>query len=207
MRIRKIEAFDETSDDWNASVEQVEQFFIANEIRNEERVAVVLSLMGDKTTTKSVCPRKPSSLSFKDILETFQQHLLPKPLLIAEQFLSTEEANSKVKLLVLTMLVIVMDVHSKWPEVFPVAMTNTTRTIEELRKLFTALGLPKQLVSDNGPQFIANEFRAFLRSIGIKHVRSATCHPSTNGLTECFVETFKQALRVTLPESLSLRSC
>ena len=90
--------------------------------------------------------------------------------------------------------------HSNWPEVFPVALTNTTRTTEELRKLFTAHGLPKQLVSDNGPQFNANEFRAFMRSNGIKHIRSATCHPSTNGLAECFVEMFKQALRVTLPE-------
>lgn len=179
MRIRKIDAFDETSDDWNASVEQVEQFFIAIEIRNEERVALVLSLMGDKTTAKSVCPRKPSSFSFKDILETFQQHLLPKLLVIAELFLSTEDANSKVKLLVLTMFVIVMDAHFKWSEVFPRALTNTTRTIEELRKLFTAHGLPKQLVSDNGPQLIANEFRAFMRSNGIKHIRSATCHPST----------------------------
>ena len=153
MRIRKIDAFDETSDDWNASVEKVEQFFIANEIRNEERVAVVLSLMGDKTTAKSVCPRKPSSLSFKDILETFQQHLLPKPLLIAEQFLSTEEANLKVKLLVLTMFVIVMDAHFKWPEVFPVALTNTTRTIEELRsKLFTAHGLPCLLYTSPSPR-------------------------------------------------------
>ena len=98
--------------------------------------------------------------------------------------------------------------HSNWPEVFPVALTNTTRTIEELRKLFTAYGLPKQLVSDNRPQFNANEFRAFMRSNGIKHIRSATCHPSTNGLAECFVAMFKQALRVTLPErkSLSIRS-
>ena len=40
MPIGKIEAFDETSDDWNAYVERVEQYFIANEIIDEKRVAV-----------------------------------------------------------------------------------------------------------------------------------------------------------------------
>lgn len=36
---------------------------------------------------RNLCaPEKPSSLPFKDIVETLQQHLSPKPLLIAEQF-------------------------------------------------------------------------------------------------------------------------
>lgn len=56
------------------------------------------------------------------------------------------------------MFLVVVDAHSKWPEAIPMAATNTTTTIEEPRKLFSARGLPEQLVSDNGPQFIANEF-------------------------------------------------
>ena len=84
------------------------------------------------------------------------------------------------------------------------ATTNTTRTTQELRKLFNAHGLPEQLVSDNGPQFIANEFRAFMKSNGIKHIRSAPYHPATNGLAERFVQTFKQALHATIPERKSL---
>ena len=52
---------------------------------------------------------------------------------------------------------IVVDAHSKWLEVILMALISTTTTIEELRKLFTVRGLPKQLVSDNGPQFIAEE--------------------------------------------------
>ena len=49
MPIGKIEAFDETNDDWNAYVERIEQFFIANEIKDNKQVAVMLSLMGNKT--------------------------------------------------------------------------------------------------------------------------------------------------------------
>ena len=53
-----------------------------------------------------------------------------------------------------TMFLIVVDVHSKWPEVIPMTTTTASRTIEELRKLFATHGLPEQLVSDNGPRRI-----------------------------------------------------
>ena len=49
MPIGKIEAFDETNDDCNAYVERIEQYFIANEIKDNKQVAVMLSLMGNKT--------------------------------------------------------------------------------------------------------------------------------------------------------------
>ena len=62
-------------------------------------------------------------------------------------------------------------------------MSSTTfeRTINELRQLFSSFGLPDQLVSDNGPQFVSTEFSEFLRLNGIKHFRSAPYHPATNG--------------------------
>ena len=89
MSIGKIEAFDETTDNWDAYVERVEQYFIANEIKKEKQAALILSLMGNKTFIflRSLCaPEKPSSLSFDAIFAILQQHLCPKPLLIAERF-------------------------------------------------------------------------------------------------------------------------
>ena len=50
------------------------------------------------------------------------------------------------------MFLVVVDSHSKWLEVVLVQSTNTEKTLEALRYLFT-----KQLVSDNGPQFVSNE--------------------------------------------------
>jgi len=107
-----------------------------------------------------------------------------------------------------TMFLIVVDAHTKWPEVIRMTSTSATRTIEELRKLFTAHSLPEQPVSDNGPQFVTDEFRAFMKSNGIKHIKSAPYHPATNVLAERFVQTFKQALRAVMTEKkpLSLRS-
>ena len=76
MPIGKIEAFDETNDDCNAYVERIEQYFIANEIKDNKQVAVMLSLMGNKTyglLSNLAAPAKPSSLSFKTIVETLQK--------------------------------------------------------------------------------------------------------------------------------------
>ena len=72
-------------------------------------------------------------------------------------------------------------------------MTSTTAnaTIEALRALFARYGLPHELVSDNGPQFVAGEFKSFLKMNCIKHTLCPPYHPSTNGLAERHVQTFK----------------
>ena len=93
------------------------------------------------------------------------------------------------------MLLVVVDAHSKWPEVFPMVSTTAPATIRVLRSLFATYGLPRQVVSDNGPQFISEEFKQFLASNGVKHIKSSPYHPSTNGAAERFIRTLKRALK------------
>lgn len=73
--------------------------------------------------------------------------------------------------------------------------TTASSTIRVLRNLFSRYGLPMEVVSDNGPQFTADEFAMFLRENGIKHIRSAVKHPASNGEVERLVQTFKKALK------------
>ena len=47
-------------------------------------------------------------------------------------------------------------------------------------------------MSDNGLQFVAHEFAEFLRVNGVKHIRVAPYHPSSNGVVERLVQSFKQ---------------
>ena len=107
-----------------------------------------------------------------------------------------------------------VDAHSKWPEVYIMNSTTTTKTLEVLRQFFSAYGLTEQLVTDNGPQFTSEEFLAFVKCNGIKHVRTTPYHPSSNGLAERFVLSLKQSLKTTKHLSsrvsnflLSYRSC
>ena len=90
---------------------------------------------------------------------------------------------------------LVVDAHFKWSEVWEMKSITAAKTIEVLRQLFSSYGLPEQVVSDNGPQFTADEFTEFMKVNGIKHIRSTPYHPSTNGLVERFVQTFKRAMR------------
>ena len=89
---------------------------------------------------------------------------------------------------------IIVDAHSKWPEVFEMTSTTISKTIDILRQMFAAYGLPDQLVSDNGPQFSSEEFQFFVKHNGIKHSRTAPYHPATNGAAERFVQTLKKSI-------------
>ena len=101
---------------------------------------------------------------------------------------------------------LVLDAHSKWPEIVEMNSTTSQRTIAELCKTFAAHGLPQQLVSDNGPQFISDEFATFMKSNGIKHIRCAPYHPASNGAVERLVQTFKKAMKTSTDTSFALAS-
>jgi len=40
------------------------------------------------------------------------------------------------------------------------------------------------MISDNGPQFIAKDFKEFIRVTGITHVRTSPYYPQSNGKLE-----------------------
>ena len=70
-------------------------------------------------------------------------------------------------------------------------------TIKALREIFCRFGLPRVIVSDNGPQFIASEFKDFCTANNITHIRATPYHPKTNGLAERAVRTFKERFSAT----------
>ena len=102
------------------------------------------------------------------------------------------------------MFLVAVDAHSKWPEVFVMKETTDTKTIE-VHVIFARFGLPEQVVIDNGPQLVSEDFSHFLKSKGIKHIRCAPYHPASNGLAEHFVQSLKMALKLTVNSGLSLQ--
>lgn len=60
-----------------------------------------------------------------------------------------------------------------------------------------------RIISDNGPQFIAKDFKAFIRAAGMTHVRTSPYYPQSNGKLERWHKTLKvTALRPNAPQSL-----
>ena len=82
---------------------------------------------------------------------------------------------------------VIVDAYSKHPEVVNMSNTTAIETVKVLREIFSRHGLPEMIVSDNGPQFISDEFRKFCDMNGICHRRSAPYKPSTNGQAERIV--------------------
>jgi putative transposase len=60
-----------------------------------------------------------------------------------------------------------------------------------------------RIISDNGPQFIAWEFKQFIRLCGMTHVRTSPYYPQSNGKMERWFKTLKgECIRVKTPLSL-----
>lgn len=49
-----------------------------------------------------------------------------------------------------------------------------------------------RVISDNGPQFIARDFKHFIRLCGMQHVRTSPYYPQSNGKIERWHQTLKQ---------------
>ena len=91
-----------------------------------------------------------------------------------------------------SMFLIVVDAFSKWIDAIIMGKITSAATIEQLQHVFSTHGLPKTIVTDNGPSFVSAEFERFCRVNGLRHSISAPYHPSTNGLAERAVQTVKQ---------------
>lgn len=102
------------------------------------------------------------------------------------------------------MFLIIVDAYSKWMDVVMMTSTTSENTINALRYLFSSYGLPVEIVSDNGPQFVSEEFEIFLKENGVRHIRSAPYHPASNGEAERAVRTFKQAMKNMASETGTL---
>ena len=89
MTIGKMDVFDETQESWETYVERVQHFFAANDVDDQHKVPMLLSLIRSKTCSllkDLLLPEKPAENNFDEIVSTLQKHLNPKPLEIAKHF-------------------------------------------------------------------------------------------------------------------------
>ncbi len=69
-------------------------------------------------------------------------------------------------------------------------------------------GVGPRIISDNGPQFIAKEFKAFVKLCGMTHVRTSPFYPQSNGKVERFHKSYKmECVRPKTPLSLDDARC
>jgi transposase InsO family protein len=73
---------------------------------------------------------------------------------------------------------------TKWIKAKPVASITTTKIIKFVSEITHHFGVPNNIITDNGTQFIAREFIGFCDNVGIKVNYASVSHPQSNGQVE-----------------------
>jgi putative transposase len=64
-------------------------------------------------------------------------------------------------------------------------------------------GARPRVISDNGPQFVARDFKEFIRLVGLTHVRTSPYYPQSNGKKERWYGSLKrECLRPACPATV-----
>ena len=99
---------------------------------------------------------------------------------------------------------LVVDYFSRYPEIYKLRTTNSSEVIKLMKTTFSRFGIPEVVFSDNGPQYVSQEFKDFGRSYGFQHVTSSPHYPQSNGQAERTVKTIKQLLSSAEDQDLAL---
>ena len=94
---------------------------------------------------------------------------------------------------------ILVDIFSGWPEVIKIANRKATSIKQILRTIFLRNGVPKTLVSDNAPEFYAENLCSWQKRIGCFPYKTPSYHSQSNRIAERMVQTLKMRLRVFSP--------
>ena len=105
-----------------------------------------------------------------------------------------------------TKYLLVIDYFSRYVEIAKLTSTYSGVVIGHLKTIFSRFGILEGVVSDNGPQFVSHEMKAFAVSYNFEHVTSSPRYPQGNGLAERAVQTMKNMLTTKDDVNLCLLS-
>lgn len=99
----------------------------------------------------------------------------------------------------------ILDGYSRYVVHWEIRPQMTTADVEIIlqraKELFP--GVQPRIISDNGPQFIAKDFKEFIRFCGMTHVRTSPFYPQSNGKIERWHQSLKkECIRPKTPSSV-----
>jgi hypothetical protein len=79
-------------------------------------------------------------------------------------------------------LIVAVDYYTKWIELEPLASLASIKVQNFVfRQIICRIGIPAEVICDNGTQFIDKEFREMLVGLYIKQYFASVEHPQSNG--------------------------
>jgi len=97
-------------------------------------------------------------------------------------------------------IMVVLDHLSKQAHVIPMTSDVTASGVAQLFRdhIWKLHGLPEEVISDQGTQFVSSFMHNLSQLLGIKVAASTTYHPQTDGQTERFNQEVEQFLQLFL---------
>ncbi|XP_075697048.1 uncharacterized protein LOC142662718 [Rhinoderma darwinii] len=89
----------------------------------------------------------------------------------------------------------VVDYATRYPEAVALSSITAMKVAEALVTIFTRVGFPSEILSDQGTQFMSDLVQSLWHTCGVRAIRTTPYHPQTNGLCERFNGTLKNMLR------------
>ena len=89
---------------------------------------------------------------------------------------------------------LVVNYMSHFPIIHQLTSMTAKVVTEHLKAIFSELGVPDVLISDNGPCYSGEYFKAAMSKLGITHITTSPHHHQSNGLAEGYVWIVKKSL-------------
>ncbi|XP_063075477.1 uncharacterized protein LOC134465637 [Engraulis encrasicolus] len=97
-------------------------------------------------------------------------------------------------------ILVIVDYATRYPEAIPLRKATSQQIAKELFLLSTSLGIPKEILTDQGSPFMSRVMKDLCTLLKIKQLRTSVYHPQTDGLVERFNKTLKSMLRKAIEE-------
>ena len=83
-----------------------------------------------------------------------------------------------------THLLVAVDKFTKWIEAVPITSSTATTTVNFIKSIIYRFGVPSSIITDNGTNFTAEEFKSFCKEQDITLNYAFVAHPQSNGQVE-----------------------
>lgn len=81
-------------------------------------------------------------------------------------------------------LLTIIDFGTRFVEAVPLKKVDAESTCQALMGVFACFGVPQEIVSDNGTNFVARVTEELLKHLKCLHIKSSPYHPESNGMVE-----------------------
>ena len=96
-----------------------------------------------------------------------------------------------------------VDCATRYPEAIPMKGIDTIECAEELVNIFSRIGIPQEILSDRGSQFVSDLTREISRLLSVRQLQTTPYHAQCNGLVERWNGTLRRMIQKMAAEKPS----